>query len=115
MKKYFEYDSFYAIENGEYAFYHNDTGAPVLGFRCKQVAVAYNKETLEYYRMGQPHEVSLWMTAFRAQLLESGRALTADAAIVVELPRGHDAFELTLLANDPHHYLRTFLQKAKLI
>jgi hypothetical protein len=115
VKKYFEYDCYYTVEHGEYAFYSNENGTPVLRFRTKQVAVAYDHESLQFYKQGEPSEVMAWAARQRASLREAGDLKLAECLSVSTLPRQHDAFEFTLLANQPHQYIRTFLQKAGLI
>lgn len=107
-------DALFIVEAGTFVFYEYVEGERLRRWSAPRVAIAYNTDTLEYYRLGPPEPLMFWAAEQARRLRSEGRFREATSIGVALLPRDIAPRELNTLQHDSG-YLTIFLQKVGLI
>ncbi len=109
-----DFDRFFVLEAGLFAFYVVEIGIAVLQYRARRLALAYNSETLVFFALGEPEYIMRWAAKERELLRNSGLSTQARDMGVIMLPRDLDVADLNPLMNKPE-LLQSFLQKLRVV
>jgi hypothetical protein len=101
--------AYYVIEGGIYAYYEFQDTRYVLRWRSRRIAIAYDSDHMEIYRIGEPDQVMRWAPGFKVEL-----GVKAKHFAISLVPPGMEVVELNRLGKDPS-YGTTFLRKCGIV
>jgi len=104
-------NQYFVVEDGKLTFYEYEDGTVHRRWAARRVAVAFDAESLRFYRFGPPELLMAWATSQRHALREQSRSEDADNLGVALLPAEYNPIELNRMLQDPA-YSTVFLQKA---
>lgn len=99
-------EAFFELEGGKFAYYEYINGLPFRRWIAPRLAVAYDSESLDFYRLSYLEELMEWASSQRTHLT----AEFAKRLAVSALPTDVRIQELNRLLED-HSYCTLFLTK----